>query len=190
MVKPWLTHKRERVLDCRVFAVESTERENPSTKQRGRFFVLDSPDWVNIIPITRDNSVILVRQYRHGMDGMTLELPGGLVEKGEDPRIAAQRECEEETGFRSQDEAILLGSCQPNPAIQNNITYSYMWLDCDRTGRQSFDQHEDIEVVEVPLDQLDALVDSGDIRHTLVLTTFYYFRRYHNTGRTVRTGIR
>lgn len=143
------------------------------------FIVLDSAEWVNIIPVTKDNKVVLIEQYRHGIDGITLEVPGGLVENNEDPLTAAERECAEETGFVGSGKAILLGETLPNPAFLNNKCHSYIWFDCAKLKSQSLDRHEDIEVVEVPFDGIKEYIQSGKINHSLVLNAFFfYYMRY------------
>ncbi len=165
------------MLNCKIFTVEAVRRsaqKRNGEPSSGTFYVLDSPSWVNIIPLTASGNVILIRQYRHGIDDFTLEVPGGLVEQGEDPRVAAERECVEETGFVGEGTAILLGENQPNPAFLTNTCYSYLWWNCRLQTAQNVDEHEDIEVVEVPLDQIPTLIQTGVIQHALVLTAFLF----------------
>ncbi len=175
MIKSWLTKEEELSANLRIFQAKLVTRENPVSGEDGKFTVLDSPQWVNIIPITKDNKVILVKQYRHGTNEVTLEIPGGLIEKDEDPRIAGQRECLEETGFGSDKEAILLGRNRPNPAFLNNFCYSYVWFDCELIQKQELDIHEDIEVIKVPLSEIKDYILDGRIDHSLVLTAFFFY---------------
>ena len=85
--------------------------------------VLDCPDWVNIIPLTDDGQVVLIRQFRHGTQSVTLEVPGGVVEADESPEAAAVRELAEETGY-VPERVKSLGFVSPNPAIQGNRSYT------------------------------------------------------------------
>jgi 8-oxo-dGTP pyrophosphatase MutT (NUDIX family) len=111
----------------------------------------------------------MIHQYRHGIDDVTLEIPGGMVEHAEDPAAAGMRECLEETGFASHAEPQLLGVVQPNPAFLSNLCYSYLWRGCERRGAQVLDRNEDIVVESVPLSAIRGLIREGRIAHSLVL---------------------
>jgi 8-oxo-dGTP pyrophosphatase MutT (NUDIX family) len=125
--------------------------------QRGFFTVLDSPDWVNIIPITDDGSIVFVKQYRHGSDSVSLELPGGLKEKNESALDAAKRECTEETGFIGTDDPIQIGVSLPNPAFLTNQCTSFVWMDCKKLNGQNLDSHEVIDVVTIPIPEISSI---------------------------------
>ena len=179
MIKKWETLQRSEGADYRIFKSEWIKRKHPDRNNPGNFVVLDSPRWVNIIPVTKDKNVILIEQYRHGVDEITLEVPGGLVEKGELPRDAAERECFEETGFQGIGHAELLGENQPNPAFLTNKCWSYIWHDCEEKATQQLDGHEDIEVIQIPLTEVRDYIEKGKIQHSLVLTAFFfYFLKY------------
>ncbi|MGA2297020.1 MAG: NUDIX hydrolase [FCB group bacterium] len=175
MVAKWETVSRDEANDLKIFKASWFHRRHPEWGREGNFVVLDSPTWVNIIPITVDNNVLLIEQYRHGIDDLTLEVPGGLVESGEKPRIAAERECLEETGFKGSGEAILIGENYPNPAFLNNICYSFLWTGCTKIKEQSLDRHEDIRVIEVPVNEIKQMILDKKIRHSLVLTAFFFY---------------
>jgi 8-oxo-dGTP pyrophosphatase MutT (NUDIX family) len=118
----------------------------------------------------------MVRQYRQGTREVTLEIPGGMVDPNETPAAGARRELLEETGFEAE-ELELLGKVDTNPAIQSNATYTYRARGLRKVAELSLDQAEDIEVVEVDLDEIDALVDDGTITHALVIAAFYWLDR-------------
>lgn len=175
MIKQWETTRIHTVDDYYIFNVLRMERRNPLTNKVSDFVVIDSQPWVNVIPITTEKKIIFVRQYRHGIDGVTLELPGGLVENEESPVTTVIRETLEETGYSTDSEPVLLGICDANPAFMNNECHSYLLENCVHTGNQSLDDNEIIEVVEVPIDQVGSLVRQGVIRHPLVLSALFWY---------------
>lgn len=175
IIKKWDTISLSKPENLKIFELVKVKRRHPDIKKESEFIVLDSPKWVNIIPITANNEVIFVEQYRHGIDEITLEIPGGLVEQNEDPRYAAERECAEETGYSGKSQAELLGENFPNPAFLNNVCYSYVWRDCSLTSAQKLDGNEDINVRLIPLAEIKNNILDGSIRHSLVLTAFFYY---------------
>ena len=175
MVEKWETIDDTFIANHRIFNVHKVRRRHRVWNKESDFVVLDSPPWVNIIPVTPDNRIVLIEQYRHGIDDITLEIPGGLVETGEVPRVAGERECLEETGYSGNGEALLLGENQPNPAFLNNICYSYIWFGCKKIKDQKLDGNEDINTIEIPAEVLKNYILSGKIRHSLVLTAFYFY---------------
>jgi 8-oxo-dGTP pyrophosphatase MutT (NUDIX family) len=136
--------------------------------------VLESTDWVNIIPITTAGDVVLVRQFRHGIAGYTLEIPGGMVD-AEDPSplVAARREMIEESGYDSE-RVEPLGSIRPNPAIQNNTCHSFVAYDVEQRHVPRFDSSEETEVELVPLVEIPDLIRGGEITHALVVVAFHW----------------
>jgi 8-oxo-dGTP pyrophosphatase MutT (NUDIX family) len=142
------------------------------------FYVIESRDWINIIPITVDHQVVMVRQYRHGSREVTLEIPGGLVDSGDTPETAAARELLEETGYQAA-EYVKIGAANPNPAIFNNRCYTFLARNVARVRDPMPDQTEDIEVVLIPLSDISELIRTGKIDHTIVVAAFcWYFLQY------------
>jgi 8-oxo-dGTP pyrophosphatase MutT (NUDIX family) len=127
------------------------------------------------LPITDDGKIVLVKQYRFGLRDLSIEPPGGLLEPGEDPIIAATREVEEETGFKG-GKSTLLGSCSPNPAIQKNQCHFVLIEGGKIESAQDLDAHEEIEVLLVtPQEALDLAKNNPRV-HALALLALYRLR--------------
>jgi 8-oxo-dGTP pyrophosphatase MutT (NUDIX family) len=173
----WRTISSEQIADCRVFQVREDTSETGDQSAKGTFYVLENPDWVNIIALTESREVVLIEQYRHGIQKTILEIPGGMVDAGEEPLTAARRELLEETGY-SSDNFILLGKTHPNPAIQNNTIYHYLALDCVKTAKPEFDEHESIITKLYSVTEIENLIKDEKITHSLVLACFYKFNLY------------
>lgn len=171
----WQTVNKEFVGNYKIFDLYYSDRVHPVKQTTSRFVTLESPDWVNIIPITSGKKIIMVEQYRHGTDELSLEIPAGLIEKGEFHQNAAERECTEETGFAGNSWAELLGYVEPNPAFLGNKCYHYVWFDCERKFEQNLDENELINVKTFDLKDLKELINNGTIRHSLVLSAFMFF---------------
>lgn len=169
----WRRVGSERVTDCRIFRLDRVRLEPPEGGSADAFYVLDAPDWVNVVPLTDDGRVVLIRQYRVGVDEVTLEIPGGMCDPGESPDLAAARELREETGYVAR-EIRSLGWVHPNPAIQGNRCHSFLATGARAVGPQRTDPHERIEVVTEPLDRIPILVREGAIRHSLVISAFHF----------------
>src|SRR5215472_187451 len=157
-------------------------RRHSAHPHRGRrdFFVIDAPHWVNIIPLTEDGAVVMVKQFRHGIRGLTLEIPGGMVDpEDETPKHAARREMVEETGYDSK-RVSFLGRVHPNPAIEENYCYTYVARDVRIVGKPHHpDSAEETEVVLVPLKSIPKLIATEKITHALVIAAFSFFHVYN-----------
>ncbi len=175
MITQWETIDSKKVANLHIFDAYLKSRINPDTGNIGNFTVLESSDWVNIIPITNDNKIIMIEQYRHGTDEVTLEIPGGLIELNELPINAAKRECNEETGFGSTSEPIFTGVSNPNPAFLNNKCFSFVWQNCLKTNEQKLDMHEIINIHEFTRDEVKNKIISGEINHSIILTAFFFY---------------
>lgn len=176
------------VSEHRIFSLVETRRRSPRTGRSHRFLRLEAPDWVNVIALTRDGRVVLVEQYRHGTDEVTLEIPGGAVDPGETSASAAARELEEETGYRpARLEPI--GCVEPNPAFLTNRCWTYLALGCEPIGRLNPDPSEEIEVHLVGLGGFTELIAGGTIRHALVVAAHEHLRLGLERGASWSAGL-
>ena len=174
----WKTLESRVVYATRIFDVHHHRRHHQSRGQHD-FFVLKVPDWINIIPLTDKEDVVMVRQFRHGIEDFTLEIPGGMLDPEDpDPKSAARREMQEESGYDSED-IIELGKVHPNPAIQGNYCYSFLARGVHPGPKLEMDTTEETEVVLVPLSSIKHLIASGQITHALVIAAFSFLHAYN-----------
>ncbi len=168
MIKKWKTNNYTNILNTFVFNYFSAERENDSGELKGKFDILECRNWVNVFAFNKNNQLILVKQYRHGIDDITIEAVAGVVERGEEPLIAAKRELLEETGHTSA-EWTHLGRVSANPAFMNNYCDYYIAKNCEKTSEQNLDALEEIDLLSLSLDEVHLKIRSGEIHHSLFL---------------------
>lgn len=175
---PWATGDERTLVSTRVFDLIAANVHCPRSGLHKEFYRLSASPWVNIIAVTPQDRMLLIRQYRFGSDRVELEIPGGAVDPDEDPVQAGLRELREETGYGGGT-AQLIGWVRPNPAIQDNICSTILVEPVEKLGDPRFEDMEDIEVFTVPVSEALALATSGEIRHGLVLNalTFYTMHR-------------
>ena len=158
----------------RVLELLSARYRHPVRGTERDFVVVHAPDWVNVIAVTPDGRLVLVRQFRYGINEFSLEIPGGVMEAGEDPVAAGLRELREETGFTGAP-AKLLGSVHPNPAIQSNRCHFVLVEAAVASHALEWDADEEIQVTTEPVDAVLALARAGGISHGLVLDALFMF---------------
>lgn len=174
MVKKWRRLSTRPLSDNRIFGLHEATTESPLTGNAHQFYFIDTADWVNIVPITPDNELVCIRQFRHGNEEITLEIPGGMVDPGEDPAISAARECLEETGYEC-GAVDSLGVLAPNPALFNNSVHTYVARDVIAVADIANTATEHTEVELVPLAEVPHKLMTGEIDHALVVATLWRF---------------
>ena len=176
MIKPWPIIETSEGPDMGLFSVRVNRCRSPRTGEEHDFYVIDFPDWVQIVPITPENKVVMISQYRHGCGRTFLELPGGLIDNDDpSPQETATRELLEETGYRAKD-LVLLAKTYPQPAVLNHSGFTYVAKGVERVTEPALDAAEDIEVCLVDLQRVPEMIRNGGINHgqtVMGLSTYF-----------------
>ena len=178
----WKELSREKLFDCRIFRLLSSERE-AADGRRSKAFLIDAPDWVTIVPVVRKDGkdyFVMVRQYRHGLMELTTEFPAGTLEADEDAHEAAERELLEETGYRA-GKMTWLGSVNPNPAFLNNRFTAFLAEDLEATGTQNLDDNEYLDYELVPADEVISGMGSAEYSNGTMMMALLYYLRYRGS---------
>ncbi len=167
--KPWSLVESRRGPDLILFKARIDTMRNPRTREELPRLVLETQDWVNVVAVTPEAELVLVRQFRFGSGSITTELPAGMVEKGETSEAAARRELQEETGYTAE-RWTLLGTVEPNPSYHDNLCHHWLAEDARLTAATCLDAGADIAVVRWPWSRVKRALDSGEMRHSLVVS--------------------
>ncbi len=168
-MEKWKILEEKDVFKTRVFTIKNLHCYHPGKEVRHGFYILETPDWINVVALTEAGEFIFVKQHRMGTDEHTLETPAGLIEEGEDPLEAAGRELLEETGYEAGT-IRLMKRLSANPAIMNNHIHFFCATGCRKTKNQKLDQAEDIEVHLFSPVEVLRMMDSGEINHSVIIT--------------------
>ncbi len=179
MIEKWKVLESKEIISTKLFRLRVDRCELPNKKIMPTYYVSEWPTWVNIVALDEKKNFILVEQYRHASGQVSLEVPGGMVDKNElsEPIQAAHRELQEETGYSSPD-LKLIGSHYPNPASQDNMLYTYLALNCRKTSEMNLDPYENIELHLMPKAQVLKKIDSGEINHSLIVASLFMAMRF------------
>lgn len=159
--RPWLTARRDKV-------------QLPDGRINPEYYVLEYPDWINVIAITKTGMFVMVEQYRHGLQDVFTELVGGVIEPGEDPLAAARRELLEETGFAGGDWELYMVISQ-NPSTSNNYTYCFIARGVEETARQHLDETEDIAVKLLTKQEVKNMLFNDQIKQALMAAPLWKY---------------
>lgn len=168
----WTVLESRRLVDDRYLSLRLDRCRTPHGAIVERYYVLEFAPWVNMVAITPQNELVMVRQYRHGIERTLLELPCGYVDPGEEPLAAAKRELAEETGY-SGHEFIEVGRLSANPATHNNLTHCYLIPNAFRVGEPQPEKTEQLEVVLKPLPDVIRMMESGELLQALHLGSLF-----------------
>lgn len=174
MIKNWNRKAHKTLQKTRILDFCEATDVSPYTEKEHGFVFIDSLSWVNIVPITDQNEIVMIRQYRHGSQGVTLEIPGGMVDAGEEPSNAAVRECHEETGYIVETPHSL-GELNPNPALFNNTLHTFYSHVKACKSKVHVSETEKTEVELIKIERVKSLLLDGTIDHALVCATLWRF---------------
>ena len=164
----WQRSRSEKGLDLKIFNVRYDWLVNPRNGRQSRATILETPDWVDMVPVTPEGKIVVIDQFRFGVAALTTEIPAGVIENGETPLAAAQRELLEETGYTSTD-WIDLGWVEPNSAFQDNHCHQWLARDARLTHKPDLDDGEMITVRVLSLNEVRQEISAGRIRNSLAL---------------------
>lgn len=169
-IEPWAVTRENKEYETPIFnLLKRTMRLQVAGERRESvFYALQAPDWINVIPMTPEGEVVLVEQYRYGLEAPTLEIPGGMIDEGETATEAARRELREETGYVAE-ELESLGRVSTNPAFLTNFAHIFLATGCRREGRADPDPDERFLVHTLPRDRFIEMVREGTIHHSIVV---------------------
>ena len=159
--RPWLTARRDRL-------------ELPDGRIIPEYYVLEYPDWVNVIAITKDGQFVMERQYRHAARKISLELPCGVMEEGETPLEAAQRELLEETGFGGGQWKKLM-ELSPNPSAMSNTTHCFLAIGVEKIAEQHLDETEELSVLFMTKEEVKRMLNENQICQALMVAPLYKY---------------
>jgi 8-oxo-dGTP pyrophosphatase MutT (NUDIX family) len=167
----WEKLSEKMIYENKYFKIREERCAIPGGKIVPAYYVIDLNNWVNIVAVTKDKKIILIEQYRHALGDVTIEIPGGAVDTNEDPRGAAVRELLEETGYRG--DIILEKQHMPNPALQTNCMWTYLFINCEKVSEQNLDEYEVVKVSLCSFSELSNLFEAGKIKHSLILASLF-----------------
>jgi len=173
----WKPGSRRLIARTRIFDLQAVEFRHPVRGTEREFMIVDAPDWVNVVALTPRRELVLVRQFRFGLNDFSLEIPGGVVDPGEDPVAAGVRELREETGFVGQS-ARVLGLVHPNPAFLSNRCSIVLVEQAERIQEPTWDHDEEIAVSCHPVESVFAMARDGRITHGIVLDALWLFESF------------
>ena len=177
----WPRERSEQVGDFRHFRVRRDWNRSPQDGEVRDFYILEMPDWVQVIALTTDEAFVMVEQFRPGNRAVTIEFVAGLVDPGESPVEAAVRELEEETGHCG-GEAEAIGWLFPNAALQNNRLHIVVVRDCRPTGDRDEDPGEFIRPTTRSPGEIDALIADGSFKDAYGIVAWDFYRRWRETS--------
>lgn len=172
-MKKWRTLESQTLFKSNYASIRKEICEVEKGRIMSNYYILEVRDWVNVIAITKNSEIVLVRQYRHAAKNFTIEIPGGAIDsEDQSPEVAARRELLEETGFAAGQQVFSIAH-YPNPALQSNQLWTYVFVDCEKVAEPNWDEFEEMEIELVSLDELQQMIGRGTMTHSLILASLF-----------------
>lgn len=172
--KKWKVIESEYIIKRQWLTARRDKLELPDGRIMDEYYVLEYPDWVNVIAITKDGQFIMEKQYRHGLGVYSIELPCGVIDEGEEPIEAAKRELLEETGYSGGEWSKLM-SLSPNPGAMTNLSHCFLAVGVEKTAEQSLDENEDLTVHLMSETEVKSLLKENKICQALMVAALYKY---------------
>jgi len=169
----WKVVRSEKLFSAPWLNVRKDVCELPDGRKHSDYYILEYPDWATAFALTEDNKVLMVRQYRHGLGVISMELPGGVIDNNEQPIDAVARELMEETGYKF-DTIEEIGKVSPNPATSTNYMHMFLARGGKKVSEQKLDATEDVEVLVYTIEELKLLIRENKMVQSLHVTTAFY----------------
>lgn len=174
----WKTLSSEYVYRAKWFTARVDRCEKPDGEVVEDYYVLEFPDWATALAVTEEGKVLLVKQYRHALGEECIELPGGCIDATDATyEDGIRRELLEETGY-AFEKVHYLGKTSPNSSTNNNLMHMFIATGGRKVQEQQLDEHEEIEVLEITMDELKELLEGKRIIQAMHMTTIFYALRY------------
>ncbi|ALC85053.1 ADP-ribose pyrophosphatase [Bacillus sp. FJAT-22090] len=179
-MKKWKKLKSQYVYKTEFGNLRADQCELPDGQIINNYYVNEYADWVNAIVLTKENKIILVKQYRYAAEDFFLEIPAGKPEGEEKYEQAIVREVREETGYITDKKPILIGEFYVNPATQTNKVVTFLLEDTYKAFGQELDTTEFIDVELVDINHMHSMITNGEINQLFTASAFYMFKAYLN----------
>ena len=174
----WEVEKSEYIVSDKWLKIRSDKCRMPNGRIVEPYYIIEYPNWINVVGITKAKMIVLVRLYRHGIAKTVLELPSGTIETFDKaPVEAAKRELLEETGYTS-DNFLQTGVVSPNTSNHKNLTYCFLAKDLELVSEPQLDYTEEIETVLIPVEKANEMFTNGEILQAMHVSSFYYAMKY------------
>lgn len=173
----WKETKRKQLLKTVVMTVMETTSISPEGTE-GNYIVMDARDWAIVIPVIED-TFLMVQQWRHGERALSMEFPGGVIEKDETPAYAAARELKEETGFTAEN-LFELGTMNPNPALMTNHVHIFLAENLVKSGTQSLDADEYVHFYQIPKTEVYKNIGTPAYPHALMCAALMLYKNHED----------
>ncbi len=173
--KDWKLLKTEPAIDLNILNIEYHHYQNPRNNKVVKTIAISGNDAVNVIALTKDKKVLLVRQFRFGIGDYTIELPGGMVDERESNIVAAKRELREETGFAGINWQKL-GTIYSNPVFMNSKITHFIVESASAQYPTELDDAEDVEILTLSVKEVYEWIDAEKIQHPHTISAFYFAR--------------